>query len=208
MDRREIMKKVNAVRSMSKGNLPTVYILHGNFSNREMNELYNHPKIKAMVSHTKGEGFGRPLLEFSLSNKPIICSGWSGQLDFLQNDKSLLLSGKLYNVHSSAQQKDILIPESQWFQPNPMDINKSYKDVYDNYKFWLERGKRQGYFSRTNFSFNKMKEKINKILEDNISIPKHVSLNLPKLKKINNKIELPKLKKINNKIELPKLKKL
>ena len=196
MDRREIMKKVNAVRSMSKGNLPTVYILHGNFSNREMNELYNHPKIKAMVSHTKGEGFGRPLLEFSLSNKPIICSGWSGQLDFLQNDKSLLLSGKLYNVHSSAQQKDILIPESQWFQPNPMDINKSYKDVYDNYKFWLERGKRQGYFSRTNFSFNKMKEKINKILEDNISIPKHVSLNLPKLKKINNKIELPKLKKL------------
>ena len=196
MDRREIMKRVNAVRSMSKGNLPTVYILHGNFSNREMNELYNHPKIKAMVSHTKGEGFGRPLLEFSLSNKPVICSGWSGQLDFLQNDKSLLLSGKLYNIHASAQQKDILIPESQWFQPNPMDINKSYKDIYDNYKFWLERGKRQGYFSRTNFSFNKMKEKIDKILEDNISIPKHVSLNLPKLKKINNKTELPKLIKL------------
>jgi hypothetical protein len=43
-----------------------------------MNELYNHGKVKAMISLTKGEGFGRPLLEFSLVNKPIIASGWSG----------------------------------------------------------------------------------------------------------------------------------
>jgi hypothetical protein len=38
----------------------------------EINELYNHSKVKAMVSLTKGEGFGRPLLEFSLVKKPII----------------------------------------------------------------------------------------------------------------------------------------
>lgn len=200
MDRREIMKKVNAVRNMSKGDLPTVYILHGTFSNGEMNELYNHPKVKAMVSHTKGEGFGRPLLEFSLSNKPIICSGWSGQLDFLDTEKCLLLSGKLYNIHPSAQQKDILIAESQWFQPNPMDINRSYKDMYENYKFWLEKGKRQGYRSRTYFAFENMKSKIKEILDVNISIPQKMSLNLPKLQKIDNKT--------NNKLKLPKLKKL
>tara|TARA_R110002073_G_C9443165_1_gene577485 strand:- start:665 stop:1939 length:1275 start_codon:yes stop_codon:yes gene_type:complete len=184
MDRREIMKKLNTIRNMSKGKLPTVYILHGNFSNEEMNELYNHPKVKAMVSHTKGEGFGRPLLEFSLSNKPIICSGWSGQMDFLQSDKSLLLSGQLTNIHLSAQQKDILIPESQWFQPNAIDINKSYIDVYDNYKFWLERGKRQGYHSRTYFAFENMKAKIETILNDYINIPEPIKLKLPKLKKI------------------------
>jgi hypothetical protein len=192
MDRREIMKKLNSIRNMSKGKLPTVYILHGNFSNEEMNELYNHPKVKAMVSHTRGEGFGRPLLEFSLSNKPIICSGWSGQLDFLQSDKTLLLSGQLTNIHISAQQKDILIPESQWFQPNPMDINKSYKDVYNNYKFWLERGKRQGYHSRTYFAFENMKAKIETILNDYVKVPTQMPLTLPKLKKI----KLPKLTKL------------
>jgi hypothetical protein len=37
-----------------------------------MNELYNHSKVKAMVSLTKGEGFGRPLLEFSLTKKPLL----------------------------------------------------------------------------------------------------------------------------------------
>ena len=53
-----------------------------NFTNEEMNEIYNHSKIKAMVSLTKGEGFGRPLLEFSLTKKPIMVSGWSGHMDF------------------------------------------------------------------------------------------------------------------------------
>jgi len=206
MDRREIMRKVDVVRSLCQGNLPNVYILHGNFSNEEINELYNHPKVKAMVSHTRGEGFGRPLLEFSLVNKPIICSGWSGQLDFLQNDFTLLLRGQLTNIHPSSQQENILLAEAQWFQPDPMDINKSYKDVYGNYKFWLERAKRQGYFSRTNFSFEKMRDKIEKILEDNILISNHVPLKLPKLNKIDIGKESPKVKL--PKLKLPKLKKV
>tara|TARA_R110002051_G_scaffold66483_6_gene120365 strand:+ start:1896 stop:3206 length:1311 start_codon:yes stop_codon:yes gene_type:complete len=195
MDRREILRKIDLIRSSCEGRLPSIYILHGDFSNQEMNELYNHPKIKAMVSHTRGEGFGRPLLEFSLVNKPIICSGWSGQLDFLRKDFTLLLSGNLTNVHPSAQIKDMILGEAQWFQPNPMDINRSYLDVYDNYKFWLERGKRQGYFSRTNFAFKNMKDKIREILEKNINIPEQVKLSLPKLKKLN-KIKMPELKKI------------
>ena len=60
---------------VNSSNLPNIYLLHGEFTNEEMNSLYNHSKIKAMVSLTKGEGFGRPLLEFTLSQKPIIASG-------------------------------------------------------------------------------------------------------------------------------------
>ena len=196
MDRREIMTRVNIVKNSVKGKLPNIYILHGSFTNEEMNELYNHPKVKAMVSHTRGEGFGRPLLEFSLVNKPIICSGWSGQLDFLQNDFTLLLQGSLTNVHPSAQQKDMILAESQWFQPNPQEIFKSYKEIFENYKSWLEKAKRQGYYSRTHFAFENMKAKIDDILSKNINLPDQVALNLPKLKKKSPKIELPKLKKV------------
>ena len=35
-----------------------------------------------MVSLTKGEGFGRPLLEFSLVKKPIITTNWSAHTEF------------------------------------------------------------------------------------------------------------------------------
>ncbi len=197
MDRREIMKRINSVRDLCKGKLPNVYLLHGNFTNSEMNELYNHPKIKAMVSHTKGEGFGRPLLEFSLVNKPIICSGWSGQLDFLQKDFNLLLNGSLVNVHPSAQQKDILIADSKWFNVDISQVNSAYLEIFNNIKSWNKKAKRQGYYSRTYFAFENMKAKIVEILENNINLPEQVKLSLPKLKKINSpKLKLPKLKTI------------
>ena len=46
-----------------------------------------------MVSLTKGEGFGRPLLEFSLIGKPILASGWSGHTDFLNPNFTKYLPG-------------------------------------------------------------------------------------------------------------------
>ena len=69
MDRSMCMQKIREILAPYGANAPKVYLLHGDLSDYEMNSLYNHPKIKAMISFTKGEGFGRPLLEFSLTGK-------------------------------------------------------------------------------------------------------------------------------------------
>jgi len=84
-DRWEIEKRIEQVRNMfgtEIHKLPPVYLLHGDLTNAEMNALYNHPKIKAMVSFTKAEGFGRPLLEFTTTGKPVIAPHYSGPADF------------------------------------------------------------------------------------------------------------------------------
>jgi glycosyltransferase involved in cell wall biosynthesis len=197
MDRREIQKKIDMIRkSVSAQRLPNVYIIHGEFSDSEINELYNHPKVKAMVNLTKGEGFGRPLLEFSVTNKPIITSNWSGHIDFLNPEFTALIPGELKPIHPSAQVKDMLVEGSQWFSPDPGYIGNYLKDVFENYEDWKTKGKRQGYYSRTNFSYEKMKEKLGEILNKNVpQFPKHIALNLPKLTSPGvKKIELPKLK--------------
>ena len=147
-----------------------------------MNDLYNHHKIKVMVSLTKGEGFGRPLLEFSLSKKPIIASNWSGHIDFLQKDFCLLVNGTLTNVHPSAVVQNMILPESQWFTPNDGEVADAYKKVYENYSKCLEGAKRQAHYSKTNFSFDKMTEVLDNVLET--KVPKQVALKLPSLKKI------------------------
>ena len=73
IDRNEMMKKINLVKdSMKVDKLPNVYLLHGDLSDEEMNQMYNHPKVKAHLTFTHGEGFGRPLLEASFSGKPIL----------------------------------------------------------------------------------------------------------------------------------------
>lgn len=193
MDRETLLNKVEAIRKTVKGTLPNIYLIHGEMSDREMNELYNSGKVKAMISFTKGEGFGRPLLEFSLVNKPIIASAWSGHIDFLDKEFVKLVGGTLSNVHSSAAVKNMILPESQWFNVDPVQAGLALKDVYENYKTYKELAKRQGYKSRTNFSYEKMRDTLKTYLDSNVpEFPKQVELKLPQLKKI----ELPQLKKL------------
>ena len=190
LDRDTILKKVDDIRSTVKGNLPNIYIIHGETSDSDINELYNHPKVKAMVSFTKGEGFGRPLLEFSLINKPIIASKWSGHIDFLDKDFTVLVSGQLTNVHRSAAAKNMILTESQWFTPHDAQAGAALRDVFENYKKYAELAKRQGYKSRTNFSWEKMAERLDEILSTNVpKFAEEVKLQMPKL-------TLPKLQKI------------
>jgi hypothetical protein len=193
MDRDELLKKIKAIKDTCKSNnLPNVYLLHGEFTDVEMNEIYNHPKVKAMVNLTKGEGFGRPLLEFSLVNKPIITTNWSGHIDYLNSEFVTLLPGQLTNVHPSAA-NNMLIAESQWFSVDTGHVGHYLKDVFENYKGYADKAKRQGFQSRTKFSFEAMKEKLDSVFTERIpEFPKQVQLQLPKLKKI----ELPKLKPV------------
>ena len=201
IDKKQLLKRYYQIRKTVKGkNLPNVYMIHGELSNTEMNELYNHSKVKAMVSLTKGEGFGRPLLEFSLTDKPVIATGWSGHIDFLKREFSALMSGKLTPVHASAAD-DFLIKEAKWFSVDHGNIGHFLTDVSKNYKDWKVKAKKQGKYSRANFSFGVMKKQLADTLERNVpEIAKTVALKLPKL-------NLPKLKKVNApKTELPKLK--
>jgi len=188
-DREEIIKKIKMIKkTMASKDLPNIYLLHGEFTDKEINQLYNHPKVKAMVNLTKGEGFGRPLLEFSLIKKPIITTAWSGQVDFLNPEFVSMISGQLTNVHPSAANQ-WLIPESQWLSPDHGQIGHYLKDVFENYKKYQDGSNRQAYRSKTMFSFEKMKELIDSYLIQYIpEFPKQVQLKLPQLKKI----ELPK----------------
>jgi glycosyltransferase involved in cell wall biosynthesis len=189
MDRHDILKKIDAIRNSVGSNLPNVYLLHGEMSDEEINNLYNHKKVKAMFNLTKGEGFGRPILEFAMAKKPIIVSAWSGHMDFLKQDLTCLLGGELKNVHPSASVQNMILQESQWFNPNVDQAKYYLKEVYENYKKYQELAKQQSYQCKTNFNYDKMKEVLGKYLE---AVPKQVQLQLPKLKKI----ELPKLKKV------------
>ena len=192
MDRDEILKRIQQIRNtVNSKDLPNIYLLHGEFTDAEMNEIYNHPKVKAMVSLTKGEGFGRPLLEFTQSKKPILTTNWSGHLDFLNTGFTTLIPGILTNVHQSAANQ-WLMKEAKWFSPDTGRVGHYLKDMFENYKEYIDGGKRQAYHSKQNFTFEKMTEKMAEYLKRIPEFPKQIQLKLPQLKKI----ELPKLQKV------------
>ena len=187
-DRFEMQDRINQVASLFPGErLPSVYLLHGDLTTAEMNALYNHPKIKALISFTKAEGFGRPLLEFSTTGKPIIAPHYSGQADFLKKDFICALPGQLTPIHPTAQ-NEFLIGDAKWFTVDYGYAGAMMKDVLKNYKKWVELAKRQRYFVNSTFTETAIATTYDRVLEiidvGIDKLPKAVELKLPKLQKI------------------------
>ena len=202
MDKENCKSKLKQIKDAfpSDIKLPNVYFIHGNLSTEEMNELYNHHKIKSFYLTTHGEGFGRPLLEASFTGLPIITSNWSGHLDFLDTEHSVLVSGELKQVPRSVVWKDIIIEESKWFVADEGSVGSALNYVYTNYNEVKQNALKLMKINRDKFNTEKMIEKFDGMLDEfSKDIPSQVKLNLPKLKKVNKteppKVKLPKLKK-------------
>ena len=197
MDRNEMMKKIKLVKDSMKGDkLPNVYLLHGDLTDEEMNQLYNHPKVKAHLTFTHGEGFGRPLLEASFSGKPILAPISTGQADFLDSQYTVELPHTMTKVPTNAFPKGYTTPESEWSTVNYGISSRLMLDVFKNYNKYKVRGKKQMIVNRENFSYEAMKEKLIIITDTMLEgIPQQVELKLPTLKKEPKKLKLPKLKK-------------
>ena len=182
-DREAMAGRIEELTQEFGDKCPPIYLLHGEFTENEMHGLYEHPKVKAMVSFTHGEGFGRPLLEFSLTGKPVIASNWSGQLDFLK-EGAVLLEGELKEVHPSAQNQ-FLIQGSRWFYVNYSNAINKLKDIYKNYDKYKVESKKLGKHNNENFSLEKMTKLFDKILNEKVpTIKQFIPLNLPTLKKV------------------------
>jgi glycosyltransferase involved in cell wall biosynthesis len=174
-EREDILKKIKAVKQSMGAvkDLPNIYFLHGDLSKEELNGLYNHPKVKAMVSFTKGEGFGRPLLEFSITGKPTIASNWSGQIDFL-SAYGVMLPGKLNKVDKSVVWEKVILADSEWFTVDYGYASSILKDVHKQYKKYSEKSRKQTQYVKENFTLDIMTKQFEEILDNSIPAPAEV----------------------------------
>jgi glycosyltransferase involved in cell wall biosynthesis len=184
MDRENMRERIEEITKPFGDNCPPIYLVHGDLPENEMASLYHNSKVKAMVSFTKGEGYGRPLAEFAATGKPVIVSGWSGHLDFLPTENTVLLEGTLTNVDGSAAD-NFLLKEAQWFTVNYSKAAGLLWDVFNNYKTYSEKSKGLSNNIINNFTLNKMVEVFDELMKKYVKEqPKIVPIKLPKLEKI------------------------
>ncbi len=107
-----------------KGKYPRVHLIHGNLSSNEMSSLYRNPSIKALVSLTRGEGFGLPILEAAASDVPVIVTNWSGHLDFLKYGKFVGVDYTLIDIPQTRIDGKIFVAGTKWAQPLEADFKK------------------------------------------------------------------------------------
>ena len=195
LDYDDLMFKVDEIKKIvNNQDPPNIYILHGDLHDYEMNQLYNHPKVSAHITFTHGEGFGRPLLEASLSGKPVIAPGWSGHVDFLDKRYATLLGGGLVDVGEDSLPEAIFLKEMKWFMVNHKQAASTMKNVKRNYRRYKIAARKLAKQNAAKFSFKSMVQYLNTLLDK--SLPKFtqtVDVKLPNLKKLPKK--LPKLEK-------------
>ena len=201
LDREAMLNKINEVKATVSGDLPNIYLMHGDFMDEEINELYNHPKVKAHISLTHGEGFGRPLLEASLSGKPVIAPDWSGHTDFLKKPNAVLLGGALSDVPKGSFPDNFHVDTMKWFTVNYQEASIKMKDVYKNYRKYTLGAKKLTAYNKIKFSLDEMTRQFGNLLDKYVpEFAEEIQLELPKLNKVDEieapKIKLPKLKKV------------
>ena len=182
-ERENMAEKIKNLTSEFGDNCPPIHLVWGDLSESELNSLYNDDKVKAMVMFTKGEGYGRPLAEFATTGKPILVSNWSGHLDFLPKENTVLLEGELTQVHPSAANQ-FLLKESKWFTVDYTKAAQKMFDVHKNYNTYLEKSKGLKTNIQKNFTLDKMTQKLGDILSKYVKVQQKIELKLPEIKKL------------------------
>jgi glycosyltransferase involved in cell wall biosynthesis len=125
IDRQIVSSMLNQLLAqVRKTAFPKVYLLHGDMNDHEVASLYRDESIKALVTLTRGEGFGLPILEAAACGLPVIATGWSGHTEFLNLGKYINVFYKLAQVHQSRVDGKIFVAGTRWAEASEEDFKK------------------------------------------------------------------------------------
>lgn len=197
-DRADCINKLNEITNMVKNqmpnvNLPNVYLLYGQLSEKEMVYIHSHEKVKVFISLSFGESWAGSTLASTFALKPTLVPNWSGPLDYMNPEYADFFEGKLVEVHPEAT-NDWVLKGSHWFEVDYAAASEKMKNYFFNYsQERIDKAIKLGLENREKFNLKKMEERLFELLDKYVpEIARQQSIVLPKLRKIS----LPSLKKI------------
>jgi len=166
IDRSKTLSLVkNLLKELGKDIFPKVHILHGNLSENQLRTLYTHDKVSYLLTATRGEGFGLPILEAASQGLPVIATNWSGHLDFMKLGSFTRLPYKLTEIHESRVDNKIFMKDTKWAEVSYGQLRLTLKKAFDNYNKDKKNAKDLSFRIKENFNFNKIKEDYNSFIE-------------------------------------------
>ncbi len=182
-DRYATERRLKQILSQYEDRKCKVYLLHGSFTDQEMANLYAHPKIKAFLSLTHGEGYGLPLFEAAYHGLPVIAPDWSGHLDFLympvkdkksKKEKMKAMFTKveyqLGPIPQEAVWDGVLQADSMWCYSEQGSFKMKLRETKNNYQHKKTQAKKLQKWILENFESSKMYEKFYQALRKDSQI--------------------------------------
>ncbi|QAY65543.1 glycosyltransferase family 4 protein [Paenibacillus protaetiae] len=115
---------------------PEIRIVNRIVPTDELIQLYQ--SSDAFVLPTRGEGWGRPVMEAMILGLPVIVTNWSGPTDFItENNAYPIQVEQLTTIHDHIY----LFNGHRWAEPSLTDLRKHMRQVYSRPELAKEKGK-------------------------------------------------------------------
>jgi glycosyltransferase involved in cell wall biosynthesis len=145
---------------------PQIHLVHGNLTNKELVQLYKHPKVAGFVSLTSGEGWGRGIAEAIACNLPVAVTGWGGQMHYINSNFVKLIDFTLKPVSRGALATRFFTPDMVWAHPNVDDAKRRMKHLIENPLSNKKRAKEYGEQFRKQYSKEAIYPKLVSLFEE------------------------------------------
>lgn len=162
---KEYLRKLKSDLGIEKDN-HMLSLLHGNMSTVEIASLYHHKNIKMYASATRGEGYGLPLIEAAVAGLPIVATGWSGHLEFLNKQLFNPVDYELVQIEKSRVDGRIFVEGVKWANVLESSFKEQIRKVYEEYRESKDKANKLMKDVRVNFSSFNIKEKYNRLFEE------------------------------------------
>ena len=139
---------------------PDVHIIDGYLSSRRKDLMV--ASCDCYVSLHRAEGFGLTMAEAMYLGKPVIATGYSGNLDFMTEDNSFLVPYELVEIGPGA---DPYPASGQWAEPDIDEAGRLMREVFENSEQAVAKGQRAATDIRTTHSATAAAEIMSERLE-------------------------------------------
>lgn len=151
----EINKRLHKELTEKIKNHSSIILINENYTKKELMQLID--SCHCYVSLHRAEGFGLTLAEAMLRKKIVIGTGYSGNLEFMNNRNSFLIN---YELMTKDKDSGFIKKGYQYAEPDIEDSKKILKYVHNNYNNIQEIQKNAKQTIETYFS----KEKIGELM--------------------------------------------
>tara|TARA_B100000700_G_scaffold328641_1_gene447160 strand:+ start:294 stop:1553 length:1260 start_codon:yes stop_codon:yes gene_type:complete len=135
MDRERYYSQLRSYARQQGEHKCKFYLLHGDMTDAEVHNLYNHDKTDALIALAHGEGFGLPMFEAAYSGMPVVATGWSGQLDYLINKETgrnrfYSVDFDLQPVQDEVVWEGVIVKDSMWAYSREQSAKQQMRQCY------------------------------------------------------------------------------
>ncbi len=109
--------------------VPDIILQDGDLSDEQMRALTR--AADCFVLPSRGEGWGRPIMEAMAMARPAIATGWSGQTAFMTSENSLPLDYQLVDVSEAGWRETPTYRGHRWAEPSASDLATKMRVAFE-----------------------------------------------------------------------------